>query len=63
MDVSRSLNPKAYQATMSSPLQQLQYPVNLPLIHMICPAMMKNTYCLTMWLKQNPDKAIAQQAY
>jgi len=63
VDVCRLLNPKAYWATMSSPLHQHQDPVNSPLIHMICSAMMKNTQCLKMWLKRHPDKAITLHAY
>jgi len=43
LDVCQILNPQAYPVTMSSPLQQLQHLVNLPLIPMICPAMMRNS--------------------
>ena len=40
-----SMNSKAYRGAISSPPQPLQHPVNQPLIHMSCPAMMKNTEC------------------
>jgi len=36
-------NSKAYRSAITSALQQHQDPVNHPLIHMICEAMMKNT--------------------
>jgi len=48
LDVSQSINPKAYRAISSSHPQWLQDLVNHPLIHMIYPAMMKNTWHLTM---------------
>jgi len=41
VDVCRAINPKANRTKISSPLQTLQYQVNIPLIHMIGPAMMK----------------------
>ena len=62
IDVRHSINPKAYRAAISSPLQQIQHPFNHPLIHMICPAMMKNTEHLTMWQKWHPDEVIMQHA-
>jgi len=43
IDVCRSLHPTAYRATFSSPPQQYQDLVNLPLIHMVCGAMINNT--------------------
>jgi len=36
-------NSKRFRAEISSPLQQLQGLINHPLIHMIRPAMMRNT--------------------
>jgi len=63
IDVHRSINLKAYRATISSLPQQLQDPVNHSFIHMIRPAMMKNTWHLTMWLIWHTDEAIAQHAY
>ena len=63
MDVWQSLNLKACRETISSLQQRLQAPVNLPLIHMICPAKMRNTKCQTMWLKGHSDKAITQHIY
>ena len=62
-EVCRSMNLKAYQAAISFSLQWLQDPVNHPLIHMICPAMIKDSFCLTMWLRWHPDEAITQHAY
>jgi len=43
IDVYRSINSKRYRAAISSPLQRLQGLINHPLIHRICPAMMRNT--------------------
>jgi len=62
IDVCWSLQPKAYWASISSPPWCLQEPVNHRLIHIIRPAMIKNTSFLTMWLKWHPDEAIAQYA-
>jgi len=59
----QSINSKPYRAAISSPLQLHQGPINHPLIHMICPAMVMNTFRLTMWLRWHPDEAIAQRAY
>jgi hypothetical protein len=42
-DVCPSINTKAYQALITSSQQQHHDPVNHPLIHMMCPEMMKNT--------------------
>ena len=61
-DVCRSINSKANWATILSPPQWPQNPVNYSFILMICPAMMKNTWLLPMWLKWQPDEAIAQHA-
>ena len=44
-------------------LQWLQDPVEDPLIHTICPAMMMNIWRLTMWWKRHPDEVITQYAY
>ena len=63
IDMCQSINSNAYRAAISSPLQRPQDPVNHPLIHMICPAMMTITKRLTMWLRRHPDEAIAQHAY
>jgi len=43
IDLCWSINLKPYQAAISSPLQWFQGPNNHPLIHMTCPAMMRNT--------------------
>jgi len=43
IDVCPSLNLKAYLPTISSTLQWLADLVSLLVIHMICPAVMKNT--------------------
>jgi len=43
INVCLSLNPKVYWATISAPPQWLLYRVNLCMIHINCPAMMKNT--------------------
>ena len=63
IDVCRSINSQAYRAAIPSPLQWLQDAVMYPFIRMISPAMMKNSSCLTMSLRQHPDKAIALHAY
>ena len=42
IEVCWCINTKAYQATISSPLQPLQDRLNLPFINMICPPVMKN---------------------
>jgi len=63
IDMCRAKNSKAWWTSMSSLLQQLQDHVVQPVIHMIPPAMLKNTKCLTMCLRQHPDVVIAQQAY
>jgi len=62
IDVCQTINSPAYQAAISSPPQWLQDPINHPFIHIICPGMIKNNWCLTMCLRRHPDKAIAQQA-
>jgi len=62
IDVCQSINLKVYQATISSPPQWHQDPVNHPLICMLCPTMLKNTWHPTMWLKQHPDETIVQHA-
>ena len=56
-------NSKPYRATISSPVHRHQGPINHALIHMNCPAMMRNTQRLTMWLRRHLDKEIAQRAY
>jgi len=43
IDMWRSINSKRYRAAILSPLQRLQGLINHPLIHMMCPAMMRNT--------------------
>jgi len=60
--VWRSVNQKAYQPKIPSPQQWLQDLGNLHFIHQICPAMMKNTWSVTMRPKQHPDQSIAQHA-
>jgi hypothetical protein len=56
------INSNTFRATISFPLQRLVDPVNHPLIHMICPAMMKDSERLTMRLRRHPDEAIVLQA-
>jgi len=43
IDVCQSIHMKAHRAAISSLPQRLQDLDNLPMIHLICPAMMKNT--------------------
>jgi hypothetical protein len=62
IDICLSKNPKANPATILSPLQRILDVVNLLMIHMICPAMMNNNSCLTMWLKRHLDETIIQYA-
>jgi len=63
VDVWRSINSKASQAAILAPLQRLLDPVNHPLIHMICPVMMRNTYRLPMWQRQHLEKVLVQHIY
>jgi hypothetical protein len=63
IDLCWSINSKPYGAAFPSPLQQLHGCINHPLIHMICPVMMRNTLRLTMWLRQHPEEAKVQPAY
>jgi len=63
IDVCPSLNPSVYWATISSPPQLVQDLVNLVMIHMISPAMWKNTKHQKMWQKWHPDDAIMQQTF
>jgi len=63
IDVCRSISTNAYGAAISSHLQRLQDLLNHPLIHMICQAMKKNTYRLTMRLRRHQDEAIEQHVY
>jgi len=63
IDVWQSVNSNTYWAGILFPPPQLQYAVNHPLIHMICPAMINSTLQLTVWLRRHPDEAIAQDAY
>jgi len=58
IDMCQPLHSKPYRAPNSSPLQRLLDPVNYPLIHMIGPAMMRNTQRLTMWPRRHPDEVI-----
>jgi len=62
IDVSRPLNLKAYQTTIMSPPQWFLDLVNLFMIIMICPAIMKNTASLKMWLKRHLHESIVQRA-
>jgi len=55
INVCRSISTTAYWAAISSPLQQLQDPVNHPLIHLIYSAMIKNISFLTMRLRRQLD--------
>jgi hypothetical protein len=45
IDSCLSLNPKPFEAIISSPLQWNQALVNHLMTHMICPGMMKNSEC------------------
>ena len=63
IDVCRLMYLKANRDAISSPPQQLHNPVNHPVIYMIGPALMKNTWHLTMCLKWHLDKPIAQHTY
>jgi len=63
IDVCQSINPKAYQATMYSPPQWLQDPVNDCPIHRIWPEMEMHTRRQTIWLRRQMEQAIAQLAY
>jgi len=62
IDVCQSINWKAYRAVITSPCQWYQDPMNHPLIIMISPTMMKNTWWLTMLLRWHPDTLIVQPA-
>jgi hypothetical protein len=55
--------PEPLLTPILSPPQWLHDPVNFPVIHTTFPAMMKTTSHPTMWLGQQPDKAIALHAY
>jgi hypothetical protein len=50
------------QRTISSQLKSLLDLVNLLKIHIISKAMMKNTKCLNIWLRQPIDKVIARDS-
>jgi len=58
-----SLNPTMSRPAISFLLQRILDFVNHRLIHMICPAMMQNTWCLKAWLKWHPDAAIVQHSH
>jgi len=60
IDVCQSRSMNVFCTSISSTVQWLQDTVNHPLIRMICPAMMKNTECLTMWLRRHTDEVIVQ---
>jgi hypothetical protein len=62
MAVCQAWNPKSYRATIPSPLQWHQDLANFPSIQIIYAVIMTNNQCSTMWLKQQPDKAIAQHS-
>jgi hypothetical protein len=63
IDVSQSIITKAYRAAILSTPQCLLDPVNHPLIDIICPVMLKNTYCVSMWPTWQSDEAIAPHGY
>jgi len=63
IEVCPWLYPKAYWATISSPVHRLKDLVNLLLIHIIVPATTNNTYCLRWWLNKHSDKATTQYTY
>jgi len=60
IDKCPSLHPKIFRAAIFSPLQRHLDLVNLLLIHMICPAMMKDTQRLRAWLRWHLHGAIVQ---
>jgi len=51
-----------FQVLISSPAQYVLDLINLRLIPIISPAMMKNTWPVKVWLKQHPEKAIMHHA-
>jgi len=57
-----SLSQKDYRVAISSPPPWLQNLLNLDFMHMICPAIMKNTECLEMWLEWHLKEGIVQHA-
>jgi len=62
IDVSLSFNLKVYRATISSSVHWPLDLVNHVMIHMICTAMMKNTYSLKISLKCQVDEAMANDS-
>ena len=63
IDKCLSLNPKMSRMAITAPLPRLLDLVNHLLIHLICPAMMRNSWHLNRWLKWHPDEAIMQHPY
>jgi len=63
IDLGQSIQSNLNQSAVSSPLQQHQSPIDHSLIIMICPAMMRNTECVTLWLRRHPHEAILEAAY
>jgi len=63
IEMCQSIYTKAYRGAIISLPKWFSDPVNHPLIHIICPAMMKKTQCQTMWLRQQQHEAIVQHAY
>jgi len=61
-DVYQSITLKMYRAVILSPPKRHEDLVNHHLIHMICPMMMKNISCRTIWLKWHLDEEIMQNA-
>jgi len=57
------INLTVYRGTTFSVRKWLHSLVNLLIIHMICPAMLKTTYSLKMWWKWLPDKSITKHAF
>jgi len=63
IEMCRSISRNVYRAAISSPRKPLQDSVKCLVSHMIHPAIMKNTWHLTVWLRRHPDEEIAQHVY
>jgi len=61
--VCQSIHRGVYWGAIQFPPRQLHDLVSHPLIHMICPAMMKITWHLTTWVEEHPDEEITQHAH
>lgn len=63
IDICLWFNPKAMQATIISLLLWLQDLINLVMMEMICPGLLKNIEEFRMWPKQCLDEVITNHAY